>query len=48
MESVNLNMEDIFEEEAGEDDFPSAGPLPDLPDMDEEGGANEDQDEGLC
>jgi hypothetical protein len=27
MESVNLDMDNIFEEEAGEDDFPSIGPL---------------------
>ena len=44
MESVNLDMGDIFEEEAGEDDFPSIGPLPDLPDREE--GVDGDQDEG--
>lgn len=43
MESVNLDMGDIFEEEAGEDDFPSIGPLPDLPDREE--GVDGDQDE---
>ena len=45
MESVNLDMDNIFEEEAGEDDFPSIGPLPDLPDR-EEGVDGGDQDEG--
>lgn len=44
MESVNLDMEDIFEEEAADDDFPSVGPLPDLPDGEE--GAAEGEDEG--
>jgi hypothetical protein len=46
MESVNLDMDNIFEEEAGEDDFPSIGPLPDLPDR-EEGVDGGDQDEGM-
>ncbi|CAG2222416.1 unnamed protein product [Mytilus edulis] len=44
MESVNLDMEDIFEEEAADDDFPSVGPLPDLPDGEEGTAEGEDED----
>ncbi|XP_063432187.1 TIMELESS-interacting protein-like isoform X2 [Mytilus trossulus] len=44
MESVNLDMEDIFEEEAADDDFPSVGPLPDLPDGEEGAAEGEDED----
>ncbi|CAG2224261.1 TIPIN [Mytilus edulis] len=44
MESVNLDMEDIFEEEAADDDFPSVGPLPDLPDGEEGTAGGEDED----
>lgn len=45
MESVNLDMEDIFEEEAADDDFPTAGPLPDLPEEDGvDGGGDQDED----
>lgn len=46
MESVNLDMDEIFEEEEDED-FPTVGALPDLP-QDNEGreemGQGEDQD----
>lgn len=45
MESVNLDMDEIFEEE--DEDFPTVGALPDLPQDDEgtgETGQGEDQD----
>lgn len=44
MESVNLDMDEIFEED---EDFPTVGALPDLPQDDEgtgETGQGEDQD----
>lgn len=44
MESVNLDMDEIFEED---EDFPTVGALPDLPQEDEgtgETGQGEDQD----
>ncbi|KAK3097962.1 hypothetical protein FSP39_014852 [Pinctada imbricata] len=45
MESVNLDMEDIFDEQE-EEDFPSVRPLPDLPDADQtEDQANGEDDE---
>lgn len=46
MESVNLDMDEIFEEE--DEDFPTVGALPDLPQDDEgtgETGQGEDQDD---
>ncbi|XP_021362319.1 TIMELESS-interacting protein-like [Mizuhopecten yessoensis] len=42
METIDLNMEDIFEDH--DDDLPSVGPLPDLPEEDGSGAHHDNED----